>query len=583
QGPGCPGYRQRQSRSDNDLTRTAARRIKVAKETVLVPDIGGSDAAEVVEVLVAPGDTVEVDQGLIVLESDKASMEIPATMAGIVTEVLAKEGDELGEGAPVAVIESDGAGAEPAADSADSADNAESTAPAVADAPAGQPAAAEPASAPAQEPAAVSGEPQVVSVNVPDIGTDDEVDLVEVSVAVGDTLDEGDTIVVLESDKASMEVPSPAAGEVVAVHVSEGQAVKEGALLIDLRSTAGGSAAPETSAPAAPEAKATAPATQAAAPAAEPKAQAVASSAPVPAPSGEVYAGPAVRKLAREFGISLDLVAGTGPRGRILKGDLHAFSKKALAKPAATGGGVLPEVPEVDFSAFGPVDVVDRTKIDKVTAANMQRSWLNVPHVTQFDDADITDMETFRKGLKAEAEKRGTKLTPMPFLIKACAVALKRHEKINSSLSDGGETLTYKRYVHIGMAVDTPAGLVVPVIRDVDKKSLWDISAEVMDLAAKARDRKLKPTDMQGAGFTISSLGAIGGRGFTPVVNTPEVAILGVGRASIQPAWDGSQFQPRQMLPLGLSYDHRVVNGGDAGRFMTELVELLGDIRKQLL
>ena len=549
----------------------------MAKETVLVPDIGGSDAAEVVEVLVAPGDTVEVDQGLIVLESDKASMEIPATMAGTVTDVLAKEGDELGEGAPVAVIESDGAGAEPAAD------GDESTALADGDAPAEPAAAAEPAPAPAEEPAASSAEPQVVPVNVPDIGTDDEVDLVEVSVAVGDTLDEGDTIVVLESDKASMEVPSPAAGEVVAVHVSEGQAVKEGALLIDLRSTAGGPAAPEASAPAAPESKAAAPATKAANPAAEPKAQTAASSAPAQAPSGEVYAGPAVRKLAREFGISLDLVTGTGPRGRILKEDLHAFSKKALAKPAATGGGVLPEVPEVDFSAFGPVDVVDRTKIDKVTAANMQRSWLNVPHVTQFDDADITDMETFRKGLKAEAEKRGTKLTPMPFLIKACAVALKRHEKINSSLSDGGETLTYKRYVHIGMAVDTPAGLIVPVIRDVDKKSLWDISAEVMDLAAKARDRKLKPTDMQGAGFTISSLGAIGGRGFTPVVNTPEVAILGVGRASIQPVWDGSQFQPRQMLPLGLSYDHRVVNGGDAGRFMTELVELLGDIRKQLL
>ncbi|MEM1404603.1 MAG: dihydrolipoyllysine-residue acetyltransferase [Pseudomonadota bacterium] len=552
----------------------------MAKETVLVPDIGGSDAAEVVEVLVAPGDTVEVDQGLIVLESDKASMEIPATMAGVVTEVLAKEGDELGEGAPVAVIESDAADADSASE--DAGGEGRTGAETSLESSAAQTAATQssPVTSP-EEPAASTAEPQLIPVAVPDIGTDDEVDLVEVSVAVGDTLDEGDTIVVLESDKASMEVPSPAAGEVTAVHVSEGQSVKEGALLIDLRSAGSASVATESSAPVASDTRSAAPVAQAPVPAPEPKAKATTSDAP--AHSGEVYAGPAVRKLAREFGITLDLVPGTGPRGRVLKEDLHAFSKKALAKPAASGGSALPEVPEIDFSAYGLVDVVDRTKIDKVTAANMQRSWLNVPHVTQFDDADITEMETFRKGLKAEAEKRGTKLTPMPFLIKACAVALTRHEKINSSLSDGGDTLTYKRYVHIGMAVDTPAGLVVPVIRDVDQKSLWDISAEVLDLAAKARDRKLKPTDMQGAGFTISSLGAIGGRGFTPVVNTPEVAILGVGRASIQPVWDGAQFQPRQMLPLGLSYDHRVVNGGDAGRFMTELCELLGDIRKQLL
>jgi pyruvate dehydrogenase E2 component (dihydrolipoamide acetyltransferase) len=256
--------------------------------------------------------------------------------------------------------------------------------------------------------------------------------------------------------------------------------------------------------------------------------------------------------------------------------------RRALEKPA-TGGAGIPEVPQVDFAAFGPVEIVERGKIDRVTAENMHRSWLNVPHVTQFDDADITDLEAFRKSLADDAKQRGTRLTPIPFLLKACAVALRRHEKLNASLADGGKQLVYKRYVHIGMAVDTPAGLLVPVLRDVDRKSLWELAEEVIDLAARARDRKLKPAEMQGASFTISSLGAIGGRGFTPIVNAPEVAILGVGRASQQPVWDGSSFQPRFMLPLALSYDHRVVNGGDGGRFLTELVQLLGDLRRQLL
>ncbi|MDP5069340.1 MAG: 2-oxo acid dehydrogenase subunit E2, partial [Congregibacter sp.] len=297
-----------------------------------------------------------------------------------------------------------------------------------------------------------------------------------------------------------------------------------------------------------------------------------------------VYAGPAVRRLAREFGVALESVKSTGPRGRILKEDLHVHVSRALAVASEGGGGAgIPPIPEVDFAAFGSVDVVERSKIDKVTAANMQRSWLNVPHVTQFDDADITEMEAFRKSLKAEAETRGTRLTPLPFLLKACAVALKHNEKINASLSDGGSTLTYKRYVHIGMAVDTPAGLMVPVIRDVDRKTLWELADEVIELAGKARDRKLKPSDMQGGGFTVSSLGSIGGRGFTPIVNAPEVAILGVSRAATQPLWDGQSFQPRLQLPLALSYDHRVVNGGDAGRFLTELCQLLGDIRKLLL
>ena len=298
----------------------------------------------------------------------------------------------------------------------------------------------------------------------------------------------------------------------------------------------------------------------------------------------DVYAGPAVRKLAREFGVALAEVSGSGPRGRILKEDLQDYVQKALKDgPAPAKGAGLPPVPEVDFAAFGPVTVEQRGKLDKLTAANMQRSWLNVPHVTQFDDADITELETFRRSLKEEAAARGTRLTPLPFLLKACATALRAHPKFNASLSEGGNGLAFKDYVHVGMAVDTPVGLMVPVIRDVDRKSLWELAEEVLTVAEQARERKLKPAAMQGGCFTVSSLGGIGGRGFTPIVNTPEVGILGVGRAGVQPVWDGSAFQPRTLLPLALSYDHRVINGGDGGRFMATLLALLGDIRRLLL
>ena len=449
----------------------------MAEQTVVVPDIGGSEAAEVVEVLVAPGDTVALEQGLIVLESDKASMEIPSTVAGTVVAVLAAEGDMLNEGAPVAVVTGADA-AEPATDT--EAERAAPPSREAAPAPS-EPEHAKPGEAPPAAQAAATGEPAA---------------------------------------PAKPPAPTPA----------------------------GAVAAPGTG-----------------------------------RDSG-VYAGPGVRRLAREFGVPLASVRGRGPRGRILKEDLHAFVQKALAAaPAAAPGAALPSVPEVDFAAFGPVEVIERSKIDKITAANMQRNWLNVPHVTQFDDADITELEAFRKSLRAEAERRGAKLTPLPFLFKACAVALTRHRKINASLSDGGATLTYKRYVHIGMAVDTPAGLLVPVLRDVDRKPLWVLAEEIIDLAARARDRKLKPADMQGAGFTISSLGALGGRGFTPIINAPEVAILGVGRAAVQAVQNHGEFEARLRLPLALSYDHRVVNGGDGARFLTELCQLLADVRRLLL
>ncbi|MDH5173434.1 MAG: 2-oxo acid dehydrogenase subunit E2, partial [Gammaproteobacteria bacterium] len=380
----------------------------MSKQQVTVPDIGGAEAAEVIEVLVAVGDEVAVDQGLIVLESDKASMEIPSTLAGTVVELLVAEGQQLAEGAPVAIIEVSGETlAEPAQEPVTKT---------------GQAAAAE--EVPAAQPAAPVDEP----------------------------------------------APAPTPGAVAVV---------------------------------------------------EP-APAAAAAAPRPATTGEragVYAGPAVRKLAREFGVTLQQVSGTGPRGRVLKEDLQQFVQKALSdRPAAVAGSGIPAIPEIDFARFGPVEITQRSKLDKLTAGNMQRSWLNVPHVTQFDEADITALEEFRAGLKGEAEQRGTRLTPMPFILKACAVALRDNPKFNTSLSGGGEQLVYKGYIHIGMAVDTPAGLVVPVIRDVDRKTVWELAGEVLALAAKARDRKLSPAEMQGGCFTVSSLGNIGGSGFTPIV-----------------------------------------------------------------
>lgn len=558
----------------------------MSRQRIAVPDIGGAESAEVVEVLVAVGDAVSEDQGLVVLESDKASMEVPAPVAGVVVELAASEGAQVAEGDSIAVIEVEDAGAgegDAAAapdDPSGERDDGERAGPGTGQSPAPQPAAQ------------AAGE--TLSVAVPDVGSDDGVDLVEIAVAVGDTVAAGDTLLILESDKASVEVPAPVAGVVRALLVEEGQRVREGDRLLELESAPAGAAAPapggagdaaqappQGEAPSPPVSGAAAPAP--AAGAAPPQRGAASRTAPAPDEDAPIYAGPAVRRLAREFGIPLQQLRGTGPRGRILKEDLHAFNQRALAAPAADAAATLPSVPEVDFAQFGPVDVVERSRIDRATADNMRRSWLNAPQVTQFDDADISELDAFRRSLRDDGERRGVKMTLLPFLLKACAVALRRHERLNASLSDGGATLTLKRYVHIGVAVDTPAGLLVPVLRDVDRKSLWELAAEVAELAAAARERRLQPAQMQGAGFTVSSLGAVGGRGFTPIVNTPEVAILGVGRAATLPHWDGTAFQPRLLLPLALSYDHRVVNGGDGGRFLSELCELLGDLRRLLL
>ena len=559
----------------------------MTNQTIYVPDIGGAEGAEVVELLVSVGDSVDVEQSLIVLESDKASMEIPASHAGVVVELKMAVGDQLAEGDAILVVEVLGE---------TEVENKSVVASSDAPAPDETLVPTEPVVAVSSETKMTSDSEEAVSdvvIDVPDIGTDGDVEVVEICVAVGDVLQEGDSIVVLESDKASMEVPAPTAGEVTELLVAEGANVSKGSQLIKLRAAV-------ASSPVAPVAISESTETSAA-PTDPSKSNAVSNATPGKAdghtasvrPAGpalaetastaDLYVGPAVRKLAREFGADLTLVTGTGPKGRILKEDLQAFVAKQLAAPSPVHrevGGAIPVVADIDFAKFGPVRREERSRIDKVTAANMSKSWLNVPHVIQFDDADITDLETFRASLKAESERRGSKLSPVPFVIKAVAIALNANPKMKSSLAEQGEALVYKDYCHIGMAVDTPNGLVVPVIRDADKRSIWDLSDEIRTLAAKAKDKKLKPDEMQGAVFTVSSLGNIGGQGFTPIVNTPEVGILGISKASTQPVWDGSEFQPRVMLPVSLSYDHRVVNGGDAGRFLTYLVTLLGDIRQ---
>lgn len=581
----------------------------MAVAPIKIPDIGGAEGAEIVEVLVAPGDTIEVEQSLIVVESDKASMEIPAPQAGVVTELRVAVGDTVSEGDVILLLE----GAPESTVSDDTAGGVDAPAP-VDDLQSG--ATATTAASIEEQTASTqtstsdtTNEVTSIDVAIPDLGSDEGADLVELLVAVGARVEEGDSLVLLESDKASMEVPSPATGILAAWLTDTGTTVTEGTVIarLEVSGTTEAPATQQLDATAADRAVSQSRAgndspTEAetlSTPMASPAAtsdhdltghfdSAFGSSPADAAPpqqsgSNQVYAGPAVRKLAREFGVSLSKVRGTGSRGRILKEDLQQYVAGALSDSAVAPGAGLPGIPEQDFARYGAVERVARTRIDKVTATNMVRSWLNVPHVTQFDDADISDMERFRNELKTEAADRGVRLTPLPFIFKACAVALRDHPKLKSSLADDGDTLVMKHYCHIGMAVDTPAGLVVPVIRDVDKKSIWELAAEVAAVAERARNKQLKPDDMQGGVFTVSSLGAIGGRGFTPIINAPEVAILGVGRAAVQPVWDGEVFRPHTLLPLALSYDHRVVNGGDGGRFLTELTSLLGDVKRMVM
>ena len=547
----------------------------MAVEIVTVPDLGGAESVDVIELNLTPGDAVELEDSLIVLESDKASMDVPSPVAGSLIKYLVADGATVKVGDAIAEIET-GAAEQPGQEEPQPSKEPQ---PKEEPSPDKEPQPNE-APQPAKEaPAAKTVESEQLIV-VPDIGSDDEVDVIEISIAIGDQVEEGDTLVVLESDKATMDVPSSHSGKVIKILAAEGDKLRTGsqvAILQVSNSQAEVVAVPVAAAPAAAEVKSPTVAIVAApAPTAVSTPVAVAEDSA----SADVYAGPSVRMLARELGVSLNKVAGTGPRGRIQKNDVDSYVKNALnnSAPTAAGSGI-PEVPAVDFSQFGTIESIKLSKIQKLTGSNMQRNWLNVPHVTQFDDADITELEDFRKSLKAEGEKRGIRVTPVAFLVKAIAASLHANPEFNRSLAGDGEHVIQKHYINVGMAVDTPRGLMVPVIKDANEKGIWEISEDIMSLAGLARDGKLKPSDMQGGCFTLSSLGAIGGTGFTPIVNAPEVGILGVSKSQIKPVWNGSEFAPRLMLPLCLSYDHRVINGGDAGRFMTHLVKLLSDIR----
>ncbi|MGB1402156.1 MAG: 2-oxo acid dehydrogenase subunit E2, partial [Pseudohongiellaceae bacterium] len=435
------------------------------------------------------------------------------------------------------------------------------------------------ASGKAEQPASIES-----VVTVPDLGTDDEVDVIEIHVSAGDRLEADQPLLTLESDKAAMEVPSPQAGEVLEILVKVGDKVKTGAEVLKLSADAGGDVvAPAQEAPAAStEASGTAADDSRPMPASEPS-QPAPQNIPVSVESTKVYAGPAVRKLARELGVDLALVQGSGARSRVVKEDIHAFVKIRINGAPTGSVAVAPAVPDVDFSQFGPIEELPRTKLQKVTAINMQRNWSTVPHVAQFNEADVTALEDFRNELRPEAEKKGVKLTFLPFLLKACAKALAEYPQFNVSLHSSGEFVIQKKYCHIGVAVATEAGLVVPVIRDVDTKTIYELAREVSELTAKAKSRKLTLEEMQGACFTISSLGAIGGTGFIPIINAPEVAILGVARTEIKPVYANGEFVPRKMLPLTLCYDHKALNGVDGGLFADYLVKLLGDIRRLAL
>ena len=540
---------------------------------VAVPDIGSDDEVDVIDVLVSVGDTIEKEDGLITLETDKATMDVPSTHAGTVKEVLISNGDKVKEGTVVIKLEIAGEGG-----------SSESEA-----APAQQEAPAKEESAPQ---ASASSSSETIEVAVPDIGEDGEVDVIDVLVSPGDTVEKEDGLITLETDKATMDVPSTHAGTIKEVFIKAGDKVKQGTLVVKLETSGGEAPAPASEKPA--EKPAEAPKKEA------PKQEASASRSPVPpAPeaksTGKAHASPSVRRVAREFGVDLTLVSGSGPKNRILKEDVQAYVKAELAKPktaaasgnAPAGDNVLQIVPvkPVDHSKFGEVEEQKLSRIQKISGPFLHRNWATIPHVTQFDEADITDVEDFRKEQNAYHAKikSGLKITPLVFVMKAVAKALEKYEVFNSSLSDDGESLIIKKFINIGIAVETPGGLVVPVIRDVNKKGIEELSRELIETSKKAREGKLKAADMQGGTFTISSLGGIGGTAFTPIVNAPEVAILGVSKSEMKPKWNGKEFEPRLMVPLSLSYDHRVIDGAVGARFSTEVAANLTDLRRIIL
>ncbi|ABK46670.1 pyruvate dehydrogenase complex dihydrolipoamide acetyltransferase [Shewanella sp. ANA-3] len=543
---------------------------------VTVPDIGGDTDVSVIEVLVAAGDKIEVDAGLITLETDKATMDVPSPFAGVVKEVKVAVGDKVSQGSLVIMLEVGGAA--PAA----AAPQASASAP-----------VAQAAPAAAVAPVAAAPVVAVKEIQVPDIGDASNVDVIEVLVSVGDMITADQGLITLETDKATMEVPAPFAGKLLSLTVKVGDKVSQGSVIATIETvTAGAAPAPQAAAPA-PVAQEAAPAPVAAAPSRPPVPHHPSAGAPVA--TGVVHASPAVRRLAREFGVDLTQVTGSGRKGRIMKEDVQAYVKYELSRPKATaatsvaagnGGGLqVIAAPKVDFSKFGEVEEIPLSRIQKISGPNLHRNWVTIPHVTQFDEADITEMEEFRKQQNDAAAKKKAdyKITPLVFMMKAVAKTLQQFPVFNSSLSSDGESLIQKKYYHIGVAVDTPNGLVVPVVRDVDKKGIIELSRELADISIRARDGKLKSADMQGSCFTISSLGGIGGTAFTPIVNYPDVAILGVSKSEIKPKWNGKEFEPKLMLPLSLSYDHRVIDGAMAARFSVTLSGILSDIRTLIL
>lgn len=551
---------------------------------VKVPDIGDFDEVDVIEVLVSVGDRIEEEQSLITVESDKASMEIPSSASGTVKSLKINVGDKVAEGTVILEVEAEGAAAS-------------SDAPAAQEEPTSAPApAAEPAKA---ETSAGGG--GVVQVLVPDIGDFDEVDVIEVMVSVGDTIEEEQSLITVESDKASMEIPSSHAGKVTAVKVQTGDKVSEGTLILEVESAGAGtpatSAAPaEDSVKPAPDVAPTHanPVQRAAEPASDKESPTASYALSAQEYRNLPHASPSVRMFARELGVDLTAVKGTGSKGRIIIDDVRQYVKNALSigfsQPSASGqkakaveGGGLEVLdwPKIDFTKFGEIETQPLSRIKKISGANLHRNWVMIPHVTNNDKADITDLESFRKLLNKEHEREGLRFTMLAFLIKAVVASLKKFPDFNASLD--GDNLVLKKYYHIGFAADTPHGLVVPVIRDADQKSIVEIAAEMSELAKSARDGKLSPSQMQGGCFTISSLGGIGGTDFTPIINAPEVAILGVSRSAIEPVWNGSEFKPRLMLPLSLSYDHRVIDGAAAARFNANIAALMSDFRRVAL
>lgn len=510
-------------------------------KNIELPDIGDFDEVEVIEILVSVGDTLAEDDSIITLESDKASMEIPCPSAGTVKQININIGDKIRQGDSLISLESD-------QESEKSTTNDEES------------------NAPTEE---IST--KIVPIVVPDIGDFDEVEVIEILVSVGDELNEEDSIITLESDKASMEIPTPVAGTVNSINVDLGDKISLGDLILEMQSSVNTKteAAIEEPTPSAPSPDKPA--------AAAPSPTTNNNEAVSNMPPGNFHASPSIRKLARELGVDLSKVTGTGQKGRVLDTDLKGYVKQIITSGGT--GSAIPKVPVIDFSKFGETEIQPLSRINKLSGKHLSACWLNIPHVTQFDEVNIDQMEAFRQEQKA----KGVKLTPLVFIMKATIQALKQHPRFNSALDESGENLIIKKYFNLGIAMDTPNGLVVPVIRDVDQKSLSDLATELAETSAKARDGKLKPGDMQGAGFTISSLGGIGGTQFTPIVNAPEVAILGVSRSQTKPIWDGKNFVPTLMLPLALSYDHRVIDGAQGGRFMADLNSILQDIREILL